>query len=93
MNIDRRPLAAFVLAGYLAGCTTTGKTALIEDQDLGAAKRATMAAQIIDPMPVYEYLDPPTSGENAAKAIDRYRKGAVKQPERVSSTASTGGPQ
>lgn len=86
-------LASAMFTALLGGCTTTGRTPLVEDQYLGAAKKATMAAQIIDPAPVYEYLDPPTSGEHSAKAIDRYRKGTVKRPERVSSTASAGGPQ
>jgi type IV pilus biogenesis protein CpaD/CtpE len=52
----------------------------------GEANRQTMAAQVVDPDPQYEYLDPATSGEHAAQAIDKYRKGAVTKPERVSST-------
>jgi type IV pilus biogenesis protein CpaD/CtpE len=85
----RNVISGVVVAAALAGCTTSGKTGMVEDQNLGGAKASTMAAQIVDPDPQYEYLDPATSGEHAAAAIDRYRKGAVKQPERVSSTSST----
>ena len=54
----------------------------------GEANRQTMAAQIVDPDPQYEFLDPATSGDKAAQAIDRYRKGAVIKPDRVSSTTT-----
>ena len=54
----------------------------------GEANRQTMAAQVVDPDPQYEYLDPATSGEHAAQAVERYRKGAVIRPERVSSTST-----
>lgn len=89
----RNAVVLFAAAVSLAACSTTSKTGFIEDEHLGEAKARTMAAQIIEPAPVYEYLDPPTSGEHAAKAVDRYRKGAAKQPERVSSTASSSGSQ
>lgn len=90
MTIDRA-IGAMAGAALLAGCSTTSPTGMLEDQTLGEAKAATMAAQIVDPAPQYEYLDPATSGQHAAAAIDRYRKDAVKQPERVSSTSRTGG--
>lgn len=85
---SKATVAGLALGAFLGGCTTTAADPLVENQYLGEAKSRTMAAQIIDPAPVYEYIDPPTSGEHAAQAIDRYRKGAVKQPERVSSTST-----
>ena len=57
----------------------------------GEANRQTLAAQVIDPDPQYEFLDPATSAEHAAQAIERYRKGTVTKPERTSSTAISGG--
>lgn len=86
----KRWIAAFSLMAFASACSTTSPDLLVESQNLGEAKARTMAAQVIDLAPEYEYLDPPTSGEHAAQAIDRYRKGAVKQPERVSSTSSSG---
>ena len=76
-------------AATLAGCSTTSPTGRIEDTNFGEANKATFAAQMIDPDPQYEFLDPATSGEHAAQAVERYRKDAVKRPERVRSTATT----
>lgn len=75
----------------LAGCSTSTQTGMLQDTTLGEASRATLAAQVVDPEPQYETLNPATSAEHAAQAIDRYRKGTVKRPERVRSTVSTGG--
>lgn len=94
MNID--PCKAVIaLAGLVAlsGCTQS----LLEepgDSTFGEANRQTMMAQIVDPEPVY---DQPmtTSGENAANAVERYRKGTVKEPAADSTTqgSSGSGPQ
>ena len=56
----------------------------------GEANRQTMMAQVVNPAPYYEDHNPPTSGEHAADAVERYRNDRVKQPESVD-TASTGG--
>jgi hypothetical protein len=80
------PIAAALL---LAACSTTSKSGLLEDTTIGEAKNMTMAAQVIDPDPQYEFLDPPTSAEHAAQAVERYRKDAVKKPERVRSTITS----
>ena len=74
----------------LAGCSLSSKTGKIEDTNFGEANKATFAAQVVDPDVEYEYLDPATSGEHAAQAIERYRKDAVKKPERVRSTTTSG---
>lgn len=76
-----------LLAACEHGAAGTGAPA----STFGEANRQTMAAQVIDPDPQYEYLDPATSAERAGKAIDRYRKGTVKRPERVRTTSEVGG--
>lgn len=81
------PVAAALV---LAACSTTSKSGLIEESTMGEASRTTFAAQVIDPDPQYEFLDPPTSGEHAAQAVTRYRTDKVKKPERVRSTQSVG---
>lgn len=57
----------------------------------GEANRQTLAAQVIDPDPQYEFLDAATSADHAAQAIEKYRKGTVTKPERTSSTTISGG--
>lgn len=60
--------------------------------NFGEANHETMAAQIIDPNPVYTDAVPPTSGEHAGKAVERYRTDKVKKPERQrTSNTTTGG--
>ena len=93
MRIDLR-LTLFVLAVPLvAGCTTSSSLRQgADDEGWGEANRQTMAAQIIDPTPQYDYAVPETSGEHVADAIQRYRDDKVKRPERVkTSSISTGG--
>ena len=93
MRIDLR-LAVFALAVPLvAGCTTSQSMKHgADDEGWGEANRQTMAAQIIDPAPQYDYAVPETSGEHVADAIQRYRDDKVKRPERVkTSNVSTGG--
>ena len=79
-------LAAGAVA--LSACSLSSKTGRLEDTNFGEANKATFAAQVVDPDVEYEYLDPATSGEHAGQAIDRYRKGTVKRPERVRSTTT-----
>lgn len=75
----------------LAACTgETGGDGAVAST-FGEANRQTFAAQVVDPDPQYEYLDPATSGQHAAQAIERYRKDAVKQPDKVRSTAGSSG--
>ncbi|MXO75233.1 hypothetical protein GRI40_08395 [Altererythrobacter aerius] len=56
--------------------------------NFGDANRMTMAAQVVNPDPQYDTLNPPTSGEHAGQAAERYRTDKVKQP--VRETTSSG---
>ncbi|WIW90619.1 hypothetical protein K3M67_16195 (plasmid) [Sphingobium sp. V4] len=48
--------------------------------NFGEANRQTMAAQVVNPLPVYDTPLPETSGEHAEQAITRYRTDKVKRP-------------
>lgn len=56
----------------------------------GEANRQTMLAQVIDPEPQYAE-DATSSADHAAQAIDRYRTGSVKKPERVKIQSAVSG--
>lgn len=93
MPIERIPtaLAAMALLA-LAGCTGEDGGLHSTGPAMGEAFRQTMAAQIIDPAPHYEYADPETGGEHAQQAIERYRTDKVKRPDRVrTSNVGSGG--
>lgn len=89
MTSDLRRAGAIALILALAGCETTypGPPA----SKFGDANRMTNMAQVVDPAPQYDTLNPPTSGEHAGKAAERYRQGAVKQPEAQSAGSSGSG--
>ncbi|MCW1381597.1 hypothetical protein OLX02_02055 [Novosphingobium sp. KCTC 2891] len=96
MPIERirgRAWAGVVLLALpvIAGCSTLSPPGSASDAAMGEAMRQTMAAQIIDPDPVYDYADPVTSGAHAAAAVERYRKDAVKKPERIRTSNAVGG--
>jgi len=82
--------AALVL---LAGCNTVNPVSGSVDPSFGEAVKYDTAIQIIDPDPVYTAADaqPGDHGEKGQKAVDRYRKGQVKQTEQVTTTGG-GGP-
>jgi hypothetical protein len=84
---------AVLMLGSVAGCATSSGQVLSAKQDnWGEANRQTMAAQIIDPAPVYEDPNPATTGSQVAAAIERVRTDQVKKPERIktSATATSG---
>lgn len=93
MRTDRLRLIAVALAtSALGGCATDGQSAFGADNSWGEANRQTFAAQVIDPAPQYDYAVPETSGDHAAKAIERYRTDKVKTPERIkTSNVGSGG--
>ncbi|TCJ39496.1 hypothetical protein [Parafrankia sp. BMG5.11] len=85
--------ASFALA--LSACThgqSDGLPYLGGQDNFGEANRQTMAAQIIDPAPVYTSAIPETHAEHAAQAVERYRTDQVKQPDRVR-TSDAGVPE
>ncbi len=71
-----------IIAG-LSACTPN-------DTTLGGAVRQNYAAQIVNPDPEYD-TEKTAAGEPATAAVERYRKGTVKQPVGVSTTNSGGG--
>lgn len=87
-----RLLMAPAALGLLAGCNTLDPQTLSVDRSFGEAVKYDTAIQIIDPDPVYtaEDAQPGDHGEKGAKAVDRYRKDQVKQPEQVETTAGPG---
>lgn len=87
MNIDRRIVAAAVLAALATACTPT-------DATFGNAVRQTMAAQVVNPDPEYESPVPTTDGAKGAEAIERYRTDRVKKPDTIRTTdTQTGSPR
>ena len=81
-----RLIVSLGAAALLAACTPV-------DPGFGEAVRYDMAAQTINPDPVYAEgaTEPGTSGTAAASAAERYRKGTVKPVETLGTTASSGG--
>ena len=77
----------------LAGCTQLHPVSLSPDPGFGEAVKYDIAVQTIDPDPVYgpEAAQPGDHGERGQKAVDRYRKGAVKAVEQMSSRSGSGG--
>lgn len=89
MTMNSKHLRTAILAGAClatAACATGSGTDFMADESWGEANRRTMAAQVIDPNPVYDTAIPPTSAQNAVAAIERYRDDKVEQPERISTT-------
>ena len=89
--------AKLMLAGAaVAGMMSLGACAPV-DPGYGEAVRYDMAIQTVNPDPVYpeDGAKPGDSGEHAAKATDRYRKGQTKAIRRESASGSGGssGPQ
>lgn len=67
----------------VAGCTPN-------DIAMGSAMRHNAALQTIDPEPAAQTAAlPGDSGDHAASAMERYRRGTVKEP--VSQTTTAGG--
>ena len=94
MNIEKSMLpgltAALFLVAGLSACATTDTPPYMGGPDnFGEANRQTMMAQVIDPDPHYDTAIPETSGDHAADAVERYREGKVKQPERMTTTKGT----
>ena len=91
MTIDRLRWLMLAALPLLAACQTDQAGLGGPASTFGEANRQTMMAQVVDPDPQYEYLDPETSALHAAQAVERYRTDKVKRPEKVRSTQSSGG--
>ncbi len=90
MSTNRlKALVASSLIIGLAGCQTGSDIGAFDDPGFGEANRQTMAAQVVNPDPVYDTDIPATSADHAADAVDRYNNDQVKQPEKVN-TRETG---
>lgn len=89
MTIDLRHVALGSILVLLVACEHNypGPAA----SNYGDANRMTMAAQVVDPDPQYDTLNPPTSGEHSGQAAERYRTDKVKRPVKTSSTQTSGG--
>ncbi|MBS3927132.1 MAG: hypothetical protein KGZ65_00310 [Sphingomonadales bacterium] len=83
MASDRNRLIVLTgLALGLTGCASTGQTALAGKDNFGEAYRQTLAAQVINPNPEYDTPFAATDGDVIAQAIERYRTGKTKLPDR-----------
>lgn len=76
-------------AALLSGCATNGQgdPVLGWADNFGEANKQAIAAQVIDPHPVYDTALAPSSGDHAAQAVTRYRTDKVKRPDRLTTSS------
>ncbi len=91
MPIDRKFWAVIAVLPLLGACEHDFAGVGTPASTFGEANRQTMMAQVVDPDPEYDTINPPTSGERAGMAGERYRADKVKKPERVRSTQGGSG--
>ncbi|MEO6248351.1 MAG: hypothetical protein ABIO85_07190 [Sphingomicrobium sp.] len=84
--MSSRLLGVIALAVLAAGCAPV-------DPGMGEAIKYDMVAQTVNPEPIPSARGalPGDSGEHGAKASERYRKGAVKAPQAMTTGSSSGG--
>ncbi len=76
---------SLVVLPIVAGCTPN-------DPTLGGSVRTVYAQQVINPEPQQQTDQIEGSdGQRSAAAVDRYRKGSVKQPRSIRTTSGIGG--
>lgn len=93
MNIKfvKRGAVIALLVPALSACAANSIYDAPGDVKFGEYNRQTMMAQVINPDPVYD--EPAvSSGNNAERAIERYRNGEVTEPEGIETTNVGGGP-
>jgi hypothetical protein len=92
MAMSSRIVALGAFALLLGGCATSYHNIGEEDPALGEAVRYNAAIQTINPAPVYaaNAAQPGSHGEKGQKAVERYRKDQVKQPQVYQTTGSSG---
>ena len=85
MRSKAAAIAALLASCALAACQhqPDGSPYLGGPDNFGEANRVTMAAQVVDPDPVYDTAIAESSGEHAAQAAERYRTDKVKKPDKV----------
>jgi type IV pilus biogenesis protein CpaD/CtpE len=90
--MSSKAFAIVLAATSLAACQSVDPISQSPDPHFGEVTARNKAVQIINPDPVYtaEASQPGNDGEHAARAVDRYRKGAVKDTRRISTGASSG---
>ncbi len=91
MNSKRGQWLALAAVTLLAACDQDVKSTAAPPAAFGEANRQTMLAQVVDPDPAYDDAGPATSAGKAAQAAERYRKDAVKRPDKVRSTSVSSG--
>lgn len=91
MNSDRGKWLALAATALLAACDQEVKSTAAPPAPFGEANRQTMLAQVVDPDPTYDSAVAPASAGKAAQAAERYRRDAVKRPDKVRSTSVTPG--
>lgn len=84
MNIERALVLTFGLGLCLTACTPM-------DSGFGDSVRTNIAAQTIDPDPVYNEADISASGEKMAAGVERYRTDKVKSPKGIRTTSGVSG--
>ena len=84
-RIFARTALAIGTVTLLAGCTAV-------DPGMGEALKYDMLAQTVNPEPVYAATGAKagSSGDHAALATERYRKGTIKELKVESSTSASG---
>ncbi|WP_255325595.1 MULTISPECIES: hypothetical protein [Sphingobium] len=79
-NMRKLSFAVLLLAPALTACTAN-------DPTFGGAVRSNYAMQVVNPEPQHEgTLVEGGEGTRSAAAVERYRKGAVKEPSSISTT-------
>jgi hypothetical protein len=86
-------LAVAAASLALGGCDTVDPVSHSVDPGFGEALAYDKAIQTINPDPLPPppgAAQPGDSGQKGVGAVDRYRKGTVKEPEKQSTTGSGG---
>lgn len=83
----------FVPAVLLLGACAVDPVTQSYDTGFGEAVKYDIAAQTIDPDPVYapDGAKPGDNGDKGAQAVKHYRQGTVKDVQTMSTTSGSGG--
>ena len=86
-------LTLIVTAVFLLGACAVDPVTQSYDTGFGEAVRYDVAAQTIDPDPVYapDGAQPGDNGDKGAQSVKHYRQGSVKPIETMSTTSGSSG--